>query len=445
MQADLARLVRIPSVSRPGSDPAHLRAAAAASAEILAQAGCVDVRYLEIDDAPPAVFATCNVVAPGPSVLLYAHYDVQPPGPSELWAALPFEPTLRDGRLYGRGAADDKAGIITHAEAIRAFGGQPPGRVRVLLEGEEETGSPHLGRFLKRFGAELRSDVIVLADNPNWRLGVPTLTTSLRGLVECLVELRVLHHAVHSGEYGGPVIDAVTSLARLLASLHNDDGTPAVRGLLSADDPPLEMTEDEFRGNAGVLSGVHLAGAGSMTARLWARPSIAVLGIDAPRVSEASNQLVASARALISVRVAPTDQPARALRVLGEHLRSHAPWGAELRLTEGHQTMGPGVRIEARGPAFDAARQALAKAWGADVVEAGGGGSIPIVTELAAAFPDASLLLTGAADPASQLHAENESVDLVELRRATLAEALLLQSLAESGLNSRLGVAGAET
>jgi acetylornithine deacetylase/succinyl-diaminopimelate desuccinylase-like protein len=431
MQADLARLVRIPSVSLPGSDPAQLRAAATASAEILSQAGCVDVRFLEIDDAPPAVFAACKVDAPGRSVLLYAHYDVQPPGASELWSAPPFEPTVRGGRLYGRGAADDKAGIITHAEAIRAFGGNPPGRVRVLLEGEEETGSPNLGRFLERFGAGLRSEVIVLADNPNWRLGVPTLTTSLRGLVECVVELRVLHHAVHSGEYGGPVIDAVTSLARLLASLHSDDGTPAVKGLTSTDDPTLDLAEDEFRRNAGVLSGVRLAGAGSLTGRLWSRPSIAVLGIDAPRVSEASNQLIASARALISLRVAPTDEPARALRALGDHLRAHAPWGAELRLTEGHQTMGPGVRIAARGPAFDAARRALAEAWGADVVDVGGGGSIPIVTELAAAFPEASLLLTGAADPASRLHAENESVDLDEVRRATMAEALLLRSLAE--------------
>lgn len=428
--AELRRLARIPSVSFVEFDPAALRASAEATAEILEQSGCIDVRFMEVDGAPPAVFAACDSPGDGPTVLLYAHHDVQPPGAAEAWASPPFEPAERGGRLYGRGTADDKAGIVMHAAVIRAFGGAPPVRVRILVEGEEEIGSPHLAPFLQRFGDELRAEVIVLADNPNWRRGVPSLTTSLRGLIDCIVEVRVLDHAVHSGEFGGPVIDALTTLSRLLASLHHDDGTVAVEGLRSGSSPVLEMPHAEFRANAGMLSGVQLVGSGSITARLWARPAISVLGIDAPVVGSASNQLVPSARALVSVRTAPDDDPVRAMEALTVHLRSHAPWGAEVRITDGRQMMGPGMIIRAEGPVYDAARRALADAWGTESVDIGGGGSIPFVTEFAAAFPQASLLLTGAADPDSRLHSENESVDLEELRRACVAEALLLKRLA---------------
>jgi acetylornithine deacetylase/succinyl-diaminopimelate desuccinylase-like protein len=364
-------------------------------------------------------------------MLLYAHYDVQPPGPARAWESAPYEPMLRNGRLYGRGSADDKAGIALHAAVIRALDNPPPVRLRVFIEGEEETGSPHLDQFLERYGAELESDAIVLADNPNWRLGVPSLTTSLRGLVDCVVELRVLDHAVHSGEFGGPVVDALASLARLLATLHDDAGNPAVVGLLWGSMPSLEMDEEEFRAMAGTRPGVHLAGSGPLTAQLWAQPAISVLGIDAPPVDEASNQLVAAARALVSLRLAPGDEPHRAMRALSAHLHEHAPWGVEVSVTPGRQMMGPGAIIDTSGPIYDVARQALAAAWGVEPVEVGGGGSIPFVTAFAEAFPRASLLLTGVADPDSRLHAENESVDLGELERGCVAEALLISLLAE--------------
>ena len=429
IREELERLVRIPSVSFGVFDPAHVQASAEATADILERAGCTAVRLMQVDGAHPAVFAECAAPAGTPSVLLYAHHDVQPPGPAERWDSPAYEPTERNGRLYGRGTADDKCGIVAHAAAIRAFGGTPPVALKVFVEGEEEAGSPNLGRFLQRYGDELGSEVIVLADNPNWRLGVPALTTSLRGLVDCTVELRVLDHAVHSGEFGGPVVDALASLSRLLASLHDDDGNVAVGGLASDPAPTLEIPEDEYRANAGVRPGIRLAGEGPLAARLWTRPAVSVLGLDAPAVAEASNQIVPAARAMISLRLAPRDDPRRAMRALSTHLRSHVPWGAEVRVIEGFQRMGPGAVIDATGPAYAAARRALADAWGTEPVDIGGGGSIPFVVAFAEAFPEASLLLTGAADPDSGLHSENESVDLGELERACLAQALLLHRL----------------
>ena len=430
VQAELERLVRIPSVSSDSADPGPLRDCAEVTASLLEEAGAADVRLLEVDGAPPAVLAECDGSSGAPTVLLYAHYDVQPPGDAKTWASPPYEPVARGGRLYGRGTADDKAGIALHAAVARAFDGRPPVRVRILIEGEEEIGSPHLDRFLERYASELASDVIVLADNPNWRLGVPSITTSLRGLIDCVVEVRVLDHAVHSGEFGGPVVDAIASLARLLATLHDDTGSPAVEGLSYGAIRGPELDEAEFRSLAGVRPGVQLAGAGPLTERLWSRPAISVLGIDAPTIAEAANQIVPAARALVSVRLAPDDDPAAAMEALRAHLQEHAPWGGEVRITAGRQMMGPGAVLDTRGAHYDVARSALADAWGERPVAIGGGGSIPIVTAFSQAFPHASLLLTGVADPGSRLHAENESVDLGELERGSVAEALLLSRLA---------------
>ncbi len=432
IREELERLVRIPSVSFGGFDPANVQTSAEATAEILERSGCADIRLMQIDGAHPAVFAACDARPGVPSVLLYAHHDVQPPGAADLWDSPPFEPTERNGRLHGRGTADDKAGIVVHAAAIRAFDARPPVRVKVFIEGEEEAGSPNLGQFLERYADDLRSDVIVLADNPNWRLGVPGITTSLRGLVDCTVELRVLDHAVHSGEFGGPVVDALASLARLLATLHHDDGNVAIEGLTTDPAPTIEMSEDEYRASVGTRPGVQLVGEGPITARLWARPAISVLGIDAPAVDDASNQIVPAARAMISLRLAPGDNAPRAMQSLSSHLRSHAPWGAEVHVTEGLGRMGDGATIDATGPAFDAVRSALAHAWGTEPVDIGGGGGIPFVEAFAGAFPQASLLLTGVADPDSRLHSENESVDLGDLERACLAEALLLSKLSNA-------------
>jgi acetylornithine deacetylase/succinyl-diaminopimelate desuccinylase-like protein len=361
-------------------------------------------------------------------VLLYAHHDVQPTGPVDLWTTDPFEPAEKDGRLYGRGSADDKAGVVTHTGALRAWDDAPPVGIVVLAEGEEEIGSEHLTEFLDAYADLLRADAVILADSANWRVGQPAITTSLRGLVDCIVEVRTLDHAVHSGQYGGPVPDAIIALSRILASLHDDAGNVAVPGLVAEDADPLDLTEDEVRAWAGVRPGVELMGAGTLTGRLWTRPSVSVLGIDAPSIGDATNQLVPSARAKVSMRLPPGQDPGPAAEALRAHLLANAPWGAEVTVSSGAGAWP--CRVVAKGPAFDAIRRAFVDSYGAEPVEQGAGGTIPLVSEFAERYPDAALLLTGAGDPSSNLHSENESLDLGDLERSIVAEALFFGYLA---------------
>jgi acetylornithine deacetylase/succinyl-diaminopimelate desuccinylase-like protein len=300
--------------------------------------------------------------------------------------------------------------------------------VKVFIEGEEEVGSPNLDRFLDRFRDDLAADVIVLADATNWRVGVPGLTTTLRGLVDCEVEVRTLDHAVHSGMYGGPFPDALTSLCRVLATLHDQRGNVAIEGLHSDTTDPLDLTEDDLREHAGVLDGVQQIGEGALTERLWTRPSVSVLGIDAPRVQEAANILVPVARAKVSLRLAPGEDPSRAMDALTRHLEANAPWGAGLTVTPG-ATAWP-FAVDADGPVFDAARRALTEGWGARPVNIGAGGTIPFVKAFADAYPDAAILLVGVEDPDGRAHGANESLLLEDFRKGCLSEALLLRELA---------------
>jgi acetylornithine deacetylase/succinyl-diaminopimelate desuccinylase-like protein len=427
VRADLERLVRIPSVSADGFDPAHVRASADATAELFRSTG-LETRLLEIPGAHPAVLAT-RAAPPGtPTVLLYAHHDVQPPGDEAAWTSPPFEPTERDGRLYGRGTADDKAGVALHLAAVRVFDGSPPVGVTIFIEGEEEIGSEHLPEFLTAYGDELAGDVVVLADSTNWRVGEPALTTSLRGLVDCVVEVRTLDHALHSGMYGGPIPDALTTLCRLLATLHDDRGRVAVPGRVTGRAPELDLDEQELRRQAGVIDGVELIGEGRLTGRIWSGPAISVLGIDAPSVQAAANQLIPAARAKVSMRLAPGDDPASAMDALVAHLSSSAPWGARVTVARG--ASGNPYAVDASGPSYDAARAAMAEAWGREPVEAGVGGTIPFVAAFAEALPKAALLITGVEDPDTRAHGENESLHLGEFERACVAEALLLEKLA---------------
>jgi cysteinylglycine-S-conjugate dipeptidase len=427
-RAGLERLVCIPSVSADGFDPTEVRRSAEATGEILERCGLDGVRLLEVDGAHPAVYGEHRAPTGAPTILLYAHHDVQPEGDEAEWDSPPFEPVERDGRLYGRGTSDDKAGIAMHVAAMKAHQGAPPVGVTALIEGEEEIGSTHLTQFLDTYGDLLRADVIVLADLANWRVGEPALTTSLRGLVDCVVEVRTLDHAVHSGMFGGPFPDAVTALARLLATLHDDQGRVAIAGLVSNESGGLDLSEKELREQAGAVEGVKRIGEGSLTAQMWTMPSVSVLAVDAPRIGEAANKLVPVARAKVSLRIAPGDQPDRAMDALVGHLESHAPWGAEIRITRGAEARPFAVRAE--GPAFDAARQAFKEAWGVLPVDIGAGGSIPLVAAFADAFPETPILLTGAADPDSRAHGANESLHLDDFAKACLAEALLLRHLA---------------
>jgi acetylornithine deacetylase/succinyl-diaminopimelate desuccinylase-like protein len=427
--ADLERLVRIPSIAFPDYDPAPVRASAETTAEILETAGYGAVRLIELPDGVdhPAVYGEVPGPAGAPTVLLYAHHDVQPEGPLEEWTSEPFEPQVRDGRLYGRGSSDDKCGIVLHAVAMRAFGARPPVTVKVIVEGEEEAGTEHLPFLIEGHRDLLAADVLCIADGGNWRTGIPALETSIRGVVDVTVTVRTLDLAVHSGVFGGVAPDALSALARILATLHDEEGNVAIDGLARLPWDGVEMPEEDFRRDARLRPGVRLIGGGTIAERLWSAPAVSVLGIDAPRVREASNQLVPVARAKISLRIAPGDDPARALDLLATHVEANAPWGVEVDVKRGEG--GHGLRVSNAGPAFGAMRRAMETAYGRPAVESGSGGSVPLVPVLARTFPEAEILIYGASDEKSQYHSIDESVDLGDLQRACLAEALLWAEL----------------
>ena len=427
---DLRDLVRIPSVWDDPARREHGHRSAAAVATLLEDAGFAEVEVVAAGGAP-AVIARHPAPEGAPTVLLYAHHDVQPEGDPDLWSSEPFEPQERNGRLYGRGAADDKAGIAAHLAAFRAHDGAPPVGVTVFIEGEEESGSKSLSALLEKYRDRLAADVIVIADSTNWDIGAPALTTSLRGLADCVVEVRTLEHAVHSGMWGGVVPDALTVLARLLSTLHDEAGDVAIDGLTETPASELDYPEDRLRTESSLLPGVRMIGSGSVVQRLWTKPAVAVLAIDAPAVRSVSNTLVPVARAVVSLRVAPGDDAIRAREVLCRHLEQHVSWGAQVTVTPGD--VGQPYRVDARGPVYDAARSAFRDAWdGAEPVDIGVGGSIPFIAEFAQAYPDAAILVTGVEDPDTRAHGTDESLHLGEFARVCTAEALLLSRVAQA-------------
>ena len=428
--ADLQNLVRIRSVSADPGAADDIGVAAEAVAELARAAGAADVAILSVTGGAPAVVAHWPAPDGAPTALLYAHHDVQPTGERADWTSEPFQPVERDGRLYGRGAADDKAGVMAHVAALRVFDGKPPVGVTLFVEGEEEIGSPTFTRFLETYRDELAADVIVVADSVNWSIDTPALTTSLRGLVDGVVEVRVLDHAVHSGMFGGPVLDALTSLCRLLATLHDGNGDVAVPGLVQRKAKEVDYPESRYRAEAGILDGVELSGTGSLGDRLWTKPALSVVALDATPVADAANVLVHAARAKVSLRLAPGQDPRSALDALGDHLRSHAEFGAEVTFTDG--ALGPPCELDTSKPAYDAARDAFADAFGKPPVEVGLGGTIPFIAEFAATFPGAAVLVTGVEDPDSRAHGADESLHLGQFAKVCLAEALLLDRLASA-------------
>jgi len=427
IRSELEHLAAIPSVSAAGFDPEGVRESAEYVGNLLRKIGFPEVRILELRGAHPAVYASYPAPEGAPTVLLYAHHDVQPAG--EGWSSPPFEPMEHNGRVYARGIADDKSGVLMHVGAMLAHGGTPPVGVKVIIEGEEEIGSLHLEDFLDAHKELFTADVIVIGDSGNWKVGVPALTTSLRGLVDCIIEVRTADRALHSGEFGGPMPDALTVLSRVLATLHDDDGTVAIQGLVSSDDAdPLDLTETEFRSQTGAVDSLEMIAQGSLTSRLWTMPAVSVLAIDAPSVDQAINALVPTARAKVSLRLAPGQDPAVAMDALIGHLEANVPWGAEVTLTRG--ASGRPFALTTEGPRFDTFRSAMREAWGTEPVNMGVGGSIPFVAAFSEAYPDATIVLTGVQEPESRIHAADESLDLEELRKAVLAEAIVLQELA---------------
>ncbi len=442
----LEQLVRIPSISALPEHAEDVEASAAATADLLREAGLEDVEVLRLPGAPqaaPAVTgAWLDAGEQAPTVLLYAHHDVQPVGTAARWSSPPFEPTERDGRLYGRGAADDKAGILAHVAAIRAWltaRGSIPVNVKVVIEGEEEIGSPHLAALLAAHGPRLRAEVIVLTDLVNWQVGWPGITYALRGMADVTVTLRPLRQPVHSGMWGGAVPDALTAMVRLLATLHDDHGVVAVPGF--ADDvrvpsPPerarlagLAVDEAALRRDAGLLDGVRLIGDPDhdVLERLWMRPTITPTAMDVTPVAQASNTLLAEVSVSLSCRLAPGQDPERALAALCAHLQADAPFGAEVEVALGQRNAA--WTMEPSGPAWDAAIAAMTAGYGREPAALGCGGSIPFVEPFSAAFDGAPCLLVGIEDPASNAHGEDESVHLEDFTRACLTEAFLLAEL----------------
>jgi acetylornithine deacetylase/succinyl-diaminopimelate desuccinylase-like protein len=424
---DLKSLVAIQSVSADPDRTAEVERSAETVAELLRQLGCPDVRLVSAGGAP-SVIGRFPAPDGRPTVCLYAHHDVQPEGNHSLWDTEPFVATLVGERLVGRGTADDKGGLAMHLAAVRAFDGKPPVGVTLFIDGEEEIGSPTLAPLLETYREELAADVFVIADSCNWAVGRPAFTTSLRGLADCVVEVRTLDHAVHSGVYGGPVPDALTALCRLLATLHDERGNVAVDGLHTARAPQLEYPEDRLRADSGILDGVPWLGEGSLAERLWCKPAISVIALDATPVSQASNTLVPAARAKISLRLAPGDDARQALAALVRHLYGHAPWGVKVEVSDG-ETGEPSL-TGFDGPYAEAARAAFTQAWGVAPEFIGQGGSIPMVAEFLQAFPEATILVTAVADPDSRSHGSNESLHLADFETACIAEALMLQTFA---------------
>ncbi|GEP48396.1 dipeptidase [Microbacterium saccharophilum] len=441
--ADLGTLVRIPSIAFPGFDRAEVQRSAEAVKGLLDGLGIFDAVQIKTATIPatgnpgmPAVLATRAARGGKPTILLYAHHDVQPVGDEALWETPPFEPTVRDGRLYGRGSADDKAGVMAHVGALRALvealGADFDLGVNLFIEGEEEAGSASFAQFLRDNAEALRADVIVVADSGNWDAVTPALTVSLRGNARFTLTVRTLDHASHSGMFGGAVPDAMMATVKLLATLWDDDGAVAVEGLTERDAETPDYTEETLRSEAGLPEGVSPVGRGTILSRIWNKPSITVTGIDAPSVRNASNTLSPEISVVISARIAPGQSAKDAYAALEAHLRAHAPFGAALEFTD--VDLGDAFLVDTSGAAVAQARDALAEGYGVDPVDIGVGGSIPFIADLVREFPAAQILVTGVEDPHARAHSPNESLHLDTFRRALVSEALLLESLDASTL-----------
>lgn len=429
----LSELVRIPGIAWEAFDASQLELSAETVAGLFDETGVfdsVEIRRSSVvgKAGAPAVLARRAAKNGKPTVLLYAHHDVQPPGDEKVWKTSPFEPTILDGRMFGRGAADDKAGIVAHLTAVETLRDLTENDfdlgITIFIEGEEEAGSPTFRNFLDENKAALEADVIIVADSSNWTESVPALTTTLRGLVSLVIEVSTLDHALHSGMYGGVVPDAMLAMIRLLGTLHDEKGSVAVAGLHETKAANLEYPEADLRRDAGLPDSVSLIGEGSILDRIWTKPSITVIGIDAQTVALSSNTMLPTVRSKISMRIAPGQVPEDALELLKNHLEANLPFGAAIAF--GETELGKPFEADSAGWAKKLAESALSAAWQNESVDIGIGGSIPFIADLTEVFPAAQILVTGVEDPDSRAHSPNESVHLESLQNAMIAESLFL-------------------
>lgn len=438
-RAELADLVRFQSVADPEQfDQSQCVAAAQWVADALRAEGFAEVSVLDTPDGTQSVYGLLPGPQGAPTVLLYAHYDVQPPLDEQAWTSPPFELTERAGRWYGRGAADCKGGLIMHLLALRALKahGQVPVTVKVIVEGSEEQGTGGLERYAEAHPELLAADAIVVGDSGNFQAGLPTVTGILRGMTLLRVNVATLEGNLHSGQFGGAAPDALAALIRTLDSLRAPDGSTSVDGL-EADRrwEGLQYPQEQFRQDAKVLDGVGLIGSGTVADRIWARPAVTVLGIDCPSVASATPSVQAKASALVSLRIPPGVDADEATQLLTAHLSGHTPWGARVEVVQAGQ--GQPFRADTQSPAYAAMAEAMSEAYdGSQMAVAGQGGSIPLCNTLAALYPRAEILLTGLSEPQAQIHAVDESVSPEELERMSVAEALFLEKYA-AGAASR--------
>jgi len=431
---NLMELVRIPGIAWDAFDASELERSVEAVRQLFESTGVfekVEVLRSSYGDGltgAPAIVATRAAKHSRPTILLYAHHDVQPPGDESAWDSQPFQPEIRNDRLYGRGAADDKAGIIAHFASVKLLaelaGGDFDLGLVIFIEGEEEAGSPSFANFLEQHKQKLQSDVIVVADSGNWTTTVPAITTTLRGLVSLEFEVQTLDHAVHSGMYGGAVPDAMLALVKILASMWDEKGQVSILGLNEAKNTNLEYSEDQLRADSGLLPSTKALGEGPILPRIWSKPALTLIGLDYPSVALSSNTLIPSLKAKLSLRIAPGEDPERALQALKDHILAHNPLGA--KLTFGAVELGKPFSLGESGWAKSLAEQALGLAYGQKSVDIGIGGSIPFIAELERVFPKAQVLVTGVEDPDSRAHSPNESLHLETFRSAILAQTLFL-------------------
>jgi cysteinylglycine-S-conjugate dipeptidase len=427
---DLRKLVSRASVSFAGFPAEPVHAMSKEVLDLFTRAGVPGVRLLDLGEGYPAIYADVPGPEGAPTVLLYGHYDVQPAPMEQGWTSDPFTMGEENGRFTGRGSADDKSGIIIHANALRLFEGRPPVSYKLLIEGEEEASVTHLAPFVAANPELFKADVMVIADMGNMIAGEPVLTTTLRGHVQCIVETKTVDRPLHSGVFGGVAPDALVALIRVLNGLWDESGKIAVPGLHAFEWIGAEYPEETYRRLSGLLPGVQAIGSGSVASRLWSQPNVTVIGLDAPKVAEAGNVLLQSARAKVAMRIAPGADADRELAILMDFLRDRAPWGVQVEVTR-VKASRPFI-VKPGTPAVEAARGALAEAYGEEVSEIGSGGSIPLLDSLAEAWPEAEFILWGAEDAIANIHGANESVDPAEIEKMALAEALLLRQLGES-------------
>ena len=426
---ELGVLVSHASCAFPGYPPEPVHAARAQVIHMLKNAG-FEAGELDLEGGGyPAVWGEIPAPPGAPTVLLYAHYDVQPAPMEQGWVTDPWTPAWKDdGRLYGRGAADDKSGVAIHAGTLRAFGGKPPVGVKVIIEGEEETHSCLEG-FVEKHPEMFKADCIIVADMGNIECGEPVLTTMLRGHVQCTIEVRTIDHPLHSGVFGGPVPDAFVALMRLLNNLWDDRGNTIVPGLERFDWPGADYPEPLVREMAGVLPGVQINGDASIGSMLWSQPNATVIGIDGiPCIADAGNVLLPVARAKVAMRIAPGADPDAELTKLMDYLRASAPWGVQVNVEE--VKASDAFIAPKGGPAMAAAAEALAEAYGTAPSEVGSGGSIPLLETLMEASPGAEFILLGAEDAKANIHGANESVHPDEIERMIIAQVRLIDKLA---------------